>query len=81
MPMASRSFWIDQLDHKGRMFGVAGARRYTPDRWLHGGHEVTVGETRFELRHRPGHTPGHVIFASTQFGVWPSSATCCSRGR
>ena len=24
---------------------------------------------RFEVRHCPGHTPGHVIFASTTFGV------------
>ena len=51
------------------MFGVPGARRFTPDRWLHGGDEVTVGEMRFEVRHCPGHTPGHVIFASATFGV------------
>ena len=68
-PHPDESFWIDQLDHQGRMFGVPGARRFTPDRWLHGGDEVTVGEMRFEVRHCPGHTPGHVIFASTQFGV------------
>ena len=33
------------------------------------GDAVTVGEMRFEVRHCPGHTPGHVIFASTTFGV------------
>ena len=28
-----------------------------------------MGEMSFEVRHCPGHTPGHVIFANTQFGV------------
>jgi hydroxyacylglutathione hydrolase len=68
-PHPDESFWIDQLDQQGKMFGVAGARRFAPDRWLQGGDEVTVGEMRFEVRHCPGHTPGHVIFASTTFGV------------
>ncbi|HRH88192.1 MAG TPA: MBL fold metallo-hydrolase [Rubrivivax sp.] len=68
-PHPDESFWIGQLDQQGRMFGVPGARRFTPDRWLHGGDEVTVGEMRFAVRHCPGHTPGHVVFASLQFGV------------
>jgi len=68
-PHPDESFWIDQLDQQGRMFGVAGARRFTPERWLHGGDEVTVGDLRLQVRHCPGHTPGHVIFASTTFGV------------
>jgi glyoxylase-like metal-dependent hydrolase (beta-lactamase superfamily II) len=68
-PHPDESFWIDQLDAQGRMFGVPGARRFKPDRWLHGGDEVTVGDMHFTVRHCPGHTPGHVIFANTQFGV------------
>ncbi|HQP21372.1 MAG TPA: MBL fold metallo-hydrolase, partial [Phenylobacterium sp.] len=35
---------------------------FTPDRWLEDGDEVTLGETRFQVIHCPGHTPGHVIF-------------------
>jgi glyoxylase-like metal-dependent hydrolase (beta-lactamase superfamily II) len=31
-PHPDESFWIDQLDQQGRMFGVPGARRFTPDR-------------------------------------------------
>jgi hydroxyacylglutathione hydrolase len=30
---------------------------------------LTLGEMRFAMRHCLGYTPGHVIFASTQFGV------------
>ncbi|MBN8509483.1 MAG: MBL fold metallo-hydrolase [Burkholderiales bacterium] len=68
-PHRDDGFWIEQLDMQGRMFGVPGARRFTPDRWLAGGDEVTVGAMRLEVRHCPGHTPGHVVFASTPFGV------------
>jgi glyoxylase-like metal-dependent hydrolase (beta-lactamase superfamily II) len=38
------------------------AKGFTPDRWLQDGDVVTLGETRFEVYHCPGHTPGHVIF-------------------
>ena len=38
------------------------ARGFTPDRWLHDGDKVTLGETEFEVYHCPGHTPGHVVF-------------------
>jgi len=64
-PQREDRFWIDQLDMQGRMFGVPGARPFTPDRWLEGGDEVMVGDLRLQVRHCPGHTPGHVIFAAT----------------
>ena len=35
---------------------------FEPDRWLEDGDVVALGETEFEVRHCPGHTPGHVIF-------------------
>ncbi len=79
-PHRDDAFWIDQLDHQGRMFGVAGARGFTPDRWLDGGDTATVGNISFEVRHCPGHTPGHVVFANPRSAL-PSSATCCSRAR
>ena len=61
-PQREDAFWIDQLAQQGRSFGVPGARLFTPDRWLEGGDTVTVGDIRFEVRHCPGHTPGHVVF-------------------
>jgi glyoxylase-like metal-dependent hydrolase (beta-lactamase superfamily II) len=44
------------------MFGVRDARSFTPDRWLEGGDTVTVGPFTLQVRHCPGHTPGHIIF-------------------
>ncbi len=60
-PQREDAFWIDQLDAQGRMFGIHGARRFTPDRWLDDGDTVTIGELHFDVRHCPGHTPGHIV--------------------
>jgi glyoxylase-like metal-dependent hydrolase (beta-lactamase superfamily II) len=49
-PHPDESFWIDQLDQQGRMFGLPGARCFTPDRWLHGGDVLfkgSIGRTDF----------------------------------
>ncbi len=61
-PHEGDRFWIDGMAEQSRAFGVRGARSFTPDRWLKGGDRVTVGPMTFEVRHCPGHTPGHVIF-------------------
>lgn len=61
-PHRDDQFWIDLIEDSGRKYGVPGARAFTPDRWLENGDEVTLGETRFFVRHCPGHTPGHVVF-------------------
>jgi len=61
-PHPDDAFWIDQIDASGAKWGMPDARGFTPDRWLHDGDVVTLGETQFEVIHCPGHTPGHVIF-------------------
>jgi len=55
-------FLIETLAQQGAMFGLGTAQSFVPDRWLTQGDVVEVGEERFEVRHCPGHTPGHVIF-------------------
>lgn len=55
-------FWIEQMPTQAKMFGFPPAERFSPSRWLQQGDEVTVGELKFEVRHCPGHTPGHVVF-------------------
>ncbi len=65
-PQREDAFWIDQLTGQGASFGVPGARHFTPDRWLEGGDTVAVGELRFDVRHCPGHTPGHVVFVQPE---------------
>ncbi|HEY3694541.1 MAG TPA: MBL fold metallo-hydrolase [Phenylobacterium sp.] len=61
-PHPEDAFWIDQMDESAAKWGMPDARSFTPDRWLDDGDVVTLGETEFEVRHCPGHTPGHVIF-------------------
>jgi glyoxylase-like metal-dependent hydrolase (beta-lactamase superfamily II) len=65
-PHPDDAFWIDQIDASGAKWGMPEARSFTPDRWLHDGDVVTLGETQFEVYHCPGHTPGHVIFFHRQ---------------
>ncbi len=55
-------FWIEMMEEQGQRFGFDGARRFTPDRWLQGGDQISFGQITLEVRHCPGHTPGHVIF-------------------
>ena len=61
-PHRDDQFWIDMLPQQAQMMGFAPSRPFTPNRWLEQGDSVTVGETRLEVRHCPGHTPGHVVF-------------------
>ena len=65
-PQREDAFWIDQLAQQGAGFGIAGSRIFTPDRWLEGGDTVTVGDLCFDVRHCPGHTPGHVVFVQPE---------------
>jgi len=54
-------YWIGQLEEDGRRYGIAG-RPFEPDRWLVDGDRASVGKLVFDVRHCPGHTPGHVVF-------------------
>ena len=38
----------------------------SPDRELVDGQELTLGDTRFEVLHVPGHAPGHVLFVGPE---------------
>jgi len=65
-PHIADQFWIDQLPQAGSRYGFPPLAVFTPDRWLEGGDRVQVGEIELEVRHCPGHTPGHVIFFHQQ---------------
>src|SRR6476620_2294774 len=54
-------FWISRLAEDGAEYGIAG-KPFVPARWLDDGDTVTVGELTLNVRHCPGHTPGHVVF-------------------
>ena len=59
-PHEEDRFWIARLDEDGQRYGVEG-RPFEPDRWLVDQDKVTVGELELDVRHCPGHTPGHVV--------------------
>jgi hydroxyacylglutathione hydrolase len=60
-PHDADRYWIDRLVEDGAKYGIAG-RPFEPSRWLEDGDQVTVGNLTFDVRHCPGHTPGHVVF-------------------
>jgi hydroxyacylglutathione hydrolase len=61
-PQKEDKFWIDDLPGQSQMFGFPQAESFEPSRWLEQGDQVQVGNAVFEVRHCPGHTPGHVVF-------------------
>lgn len=63
-PQREDLFLIEGLAMQGQMFGLGHAEPFVPDQWLSHGDVVRVGDESFEVRHCPGHTPGHVIFYS-----------------
>jgi len=65
-PQEGDQFWIDGLAQQGKMFGFPQAESFKPTRWLHDGDTVTIGNSSLTVRHCPGHTPGHVVFYSSE---------------
>jgi len=63
-PHPGDQFWIDGLQDAAASYGFAPSRAFTPTRWLADGDSVTLGSHTLEVRHCPGHTPGHVVFYS-----------------
>ncbi len=61
-PHPADAFWLDALPRQAEMFGFPPAAAFAPDRWLEHGDHVELGETRLDVLHCPGHTPGHVVF-------------------
>lgn len=68
-PHREDQFLIDSLPQQCEMYGFPPSRSFEPSRWLDGGDTVTVGEVTLQVRHCPGHTPGHVIFYNDDQGV------------
>lgn len=63
-PQREDKFWIDQLPRAAAGYGFPPAEAFEPDRWLEDGDTVSVGGATLDVRHCPGHTPGHVVFFS-----------------
>lgn len=68
-PHEADRFLLDSLAETGAEYGILGARNVTPDRWLDEGDSVSFGPFSFEVRHCPGHAPGHVVFINQQLRI------------
>ncbi len=67
-PHPEDQFWIDGLPQAADMYQFPPAKPFKPTRWLHDGDTVTIGSHTLQVRHCPGHTPGHVVFYSPEIG-------------
>ena len=61
-PHADDRFLLESLPDWCRQFGLPPCRAFEPDRWLADGDEVRFGAQTLQVRHCPGHTPGHVVY-------------------
>ena len=65
-PHPADQFWIDGLQEAAAGYGFPPSRAFTPTRWLSDGDTVSLGAHSLQVRHCPGHTPGHVVFYSPE---------------
>ena len=55
---------LDNLEKQGAIYGIAGARNVTPDRWVDEGDRLDLAGHTFDVLHCPGHSPGSVVFVN-----------------
>lgn len=53
-----------RAEQQAALYGVPFEQPADPDQLVEDGDVVTLGEHRFDVRHVPGHSPGHVIYVS-----------------
>lgn len=58
-----------RMDGGAGLFGFAFPEPPDPDISLSHGQERSVGRYTFQVRHAPGHSPGHVVFYCPQAGL------------
>ncbi len=63
-PHQSDKMLLDNIEQVAHGYGMSGMSNATPDRWLEEGEVLTVGGHEFEVRHCPGHAPGHVVYVN-----------------
>lgn len=61
-PHKADKFLLDNIVMAASGYGLKGFANASPDRWLDEGEVVSIGGHDFEVRHCPGHAPGHVVF-------------------
>ena len=59
-PHIDDSFLLESLEIQGQMYGM-NAENFIPDKWLEHEDSISFGNQTLEIKHCPGHAPGHVI--------------------
>lgn len=62
-PGVEDKFLLDHLEDDGMRYGIQG-QNCKPARFLAHGETIKMGGVAFNVRHCPGHTPGHMVFLS-----------------
>jgi glyoxylase-like metal-dependent hydrolase (beta-lactamase superfamily II) len=62
------AFLLSGIAAQAAEYGIPGLDNATPDRWLAEGDTVAIAGQDFDVLHCPGHTPGHLVFASKALG-------------
>ena len=55
---------LQTICEQGRMFGVPFNASPEPNQFVEHGDTIKVGNTVLEVRHAPGHSPGHVVLVT-----------------
>jgi glyoxylase-like metal-dependent hydrolase (beta-lactamase superfamily II) len=62
-PHKDDTFLLESIEETTANYGMPPIlKNASPDNWLNEGDTLTCGGHEFEVRHTPGHSPGHVIF-------------------
>ncbi len=61
-------YWLERLPDQARLYGWGPVQVPAAEHELRGGDTLRVGQVELEVRHCPGHTPGHVVFVDHQGG-------------
>lgn len=59
-PHIDDNFLLQALEIQGQMYNMK-AQNFTPDQWLKEGDTLRFGNQILDIKHCPGHAPGHVI--------------------
>ncbi|HXV85361.1 MAG TPA: MBL fold metallo-hydrolase [Gemmatimonadales bacterium] len=71
----------DRAAHQAAMFGIRAEALPPPDIALRDGDQLTCGALTFEVRHVPGHSPGHVAFVGPGVALVGDAVFAGSIGR
>ncbi|WP_434776959.1 MBL fold metallo-hydrolase [Neisseria sp. Ec49-e6-T10] len=62
-PQKADVFWLSRLPEQSQRFGFPKeCAFFEPEQWLEEGDQLVLGQEILQVKHIPGHTPGHVVF-------------------